>query len=111
MRSLAICLLVLASPAFADRPRVNAFTLKDVTGKEVSLADHKDAKAVVVVFLGTQCPINNAYLPRLAELHRTYAEKGVRFLAIDSNRHDDAARVAAHAKENQVPFPVLKDDG
>jgi len=111
MRPLAVCLLVLAGPTFADPPRVKSFTLKDVTGKDVSLADHKDAKAVVVVFLGTQCPINNAYLPRLAELHKTYSEKGVRFLAVNSNRHDDAARVAAHAKEHKVPFPVLKDDG
>ena len=62
------------------------FTLKDPrTGKAVSLADFKDKKAVVVVFTGTECPINNAYLPRLAQLQKDYAAKGVQFLAINAN--------------------------
>ena len=47
-----------------------------------------------VVFLGTECPVNNAYLPRLAELHRTYAPRDVQFVAVNSNQQDSAARVA-----------------
>ena len=52
------------------------FTLKDCDGKDWSLADAAKKKAVVVVFLGTECPINNAYLPRLAELHKTLRRQG-----------------------------------
>src|SRR5262245_63811095 len=76
------CLLaLLALPARAadkDRVgyRVDDFTLEDTAGKTHALKDYRDRKAIVVVFLGTQCPINNAFLPRLAELHRTYAGKG-----------------------------------
>jgi peroxiredoxin len=108
----------LAAPVSrADTPitqvgkKIDRFALKDSTGKLLSLTDFKDRKAVVVLFVGTQCPINNAFMPRLVELHKTYTPKGVQFLAINSNRQDDARSIAAHAKEHGLPFPVLRDEG
>lgn len=80
-------------------------------GKVVDFAGLKGSKAVVVLFLGTECPINNAFLPVLAGLHKEYAPKGVRFLGVNSNRQDTPARVAEHARKQAVPFPVLKDPG
>jgi peroxiredoxin len=91
--------------------KVGNFTLKDASDKAVSFADFKAKKAVVVIFIGTECPINNAYMPRLAELSKEYADKGVQFLAINSNCQDTPARIAGHAKEHGIPFPVLKDTG
>ncbi len=87
---------------------VKPFTLKDSVGKPWSLADASGKKAVVVVFLGTECPINNQYLPRLSELHKTYSDR-VAFVAVNSNAHDTPARIAGHAKANGIAFPVLKD--
>jgi peroxiredoxin/mono/diheme cytochrome c family protein len=87
------------------------FTLKDPRdGKAVALADFKDKKALVLVFLGTECPVNNAYLPVLAKLSEEYGKKGVQFLGINSNVQDTADMVAAHAKKHEIPFPVLKDE-
>lgn len=92
--------------------KIENFSLSAPLDKaRVSLGDFKDRKAVVVVFLGTECPINNAYLPVLAQLHKDYAEKGVAFLAINSNRQDAPERVAEHARKHGIPFPVLKDPG
>jgi peroxiredoxin len=115
---LAVLLGWLAGPSFraggaaAESPRaVRPFTLKDPAGKAWSLKDFGDKKAVVVLFLGTECPVNNAYLPRLAELHKAYAGRGVQFLGVNSNCHDTPTRVAAHARANGLPFPVLKDSG
>jgi peroxiredoxin len=88
---------------------IGDFHLTDTAGKNWKLSNLKEKKAVVVVFLGTQCPINNAYLPRLAELHKRFDEKGVQFFAVNSNQHDTAEAIAAHAKEHAVPFPVLRD--
>src|SRR5437016_2397187 len=48
---------------------IKPFVLPDAAGKSWALADHKGKKAIVVLFLGTQCPINNSYAPRLAELY------------------------------------------
>jgi peroxiredoxin len=93
-----------------DAVRVADFTLKDAaTDHSVSLSDFKAKKAVVVMFVGTECPINNAYMPRLAELSKAYADKGVQFLAVNSNSNDTPAHIAGHAKQNGLTFPVLRD--
>src|SRR5262249_49519895 len=88
------------------------FRLKDPRDdREVHFADLKDRKAVVLVFLGTECPLSNAFVPVLAGLSREYVDKGVAFLGINANSQDTPARVAEHARQNEVPFPVLKDPG
>src|SRR5437016_987230 len=118
MKKIAASLLVLFAVAGLARSEsapnslgkmVEAFELKDAQGKSVALDDFREAKALMIVFAGTECPINNAYLPRLADLHKEYSPKGVQFLAINSNVQDTPDRVAAHAKKNGLPFPVLKD--
>jgi peroxiredoxin len=86
-----------------------SFSLKDVNRREVGLADFKDKKAVVIIFTGTECPVNNYYMLGLKKLHEKYAAKGVQFLAINSNTQDSIDRIAEHAKQNGLPFPVLKD--
>lgn len=114
----ALALLAQALVSSAEEKRnsvgkkIASFALTDARDqKRVALADFKDKKAVVVFFLGTECPVNNAYMPRLTELHKAFAARGVQFLAVNSNEQDTADRVAAHAKKNEIPFPVLKDDG
>jgi peroxiredoxin len=87
------------------------FTLPDSSGRTFSLDQFKDRKAIVIAFIGTECPINNAYMPRLLELEKTYAPRGVQLLAINSNQQDTPKRIAAHVKEYGLTFPVLKDSG
>src|ERR1700722_12577324 len=90
--------------------KIDGFRLTDPRSKAVvSLSEFKDRKAIVAVFLGTECPVNNAFLPVLIALHKEYAPKGIAFLGINANRQDTAERVAAHAKKHDLPFPVLKD--
>jgi thiol-disulfide isomerase/thioredoxin len=118
-RSVALLLLVgvlalVAGPIVqsADERKTVDFRLTDPRTKAtVSLADFKDKKAVVVVFLGTECPINNAFVPVLIQLHKEYEPKGIAFVAINANHLDTAERVAAHARKSDIPFPVLKDLG
>jgi peroxiredoxin len=90
--------------------KIGGFALKDQAGKEVALADFKDRKAVVVLFIGTECPINNAYMAVLVGLDKEYVGKGVQFLAINPNTQDSAEEIARHAKKHGIPFPVLKDE-
>src|SRR5262249_6596774 len=118
LRRAALVLLVLALGAglAATRPvppapaSPLAFRLADPrAGKEVDFASFKEKKAIAVVFLGTECPVNNDFLPVLAGLHRESAGKQVAFRGVNSNRQDTPGRVAEHARKHGVPFPVLKD--
>ena len=88
------------------------FTLKDATSSTerfVRLYGFRGKKAVVLVFLGTDCPVANLYASRLAELNAAYKDKGVVFLGINSNARETEAEIAAHAREHGLNFPVLKD--
>lgn len=96
-------------PALA-RGLLGDFSLKDTKGRAVALSHFEDKKAVVLVFMGTECPINNYYMPRLVELHKEFADKGVQFLGINSNRQDALPKIIEHAKNFELPFPVLKDE-
>ena len=58
---------------------------------------------------GTDCPVSNLYVPRLVELEREYASKGVIFVGINSNAHESEAEIRKHAEEYGINFPVVKD--
>src|SRR6516162_10243676 len=110
---ITCCLLSATSIAREEASlgkKVADFALRDTSDQRVSVESYKDKKAIVVVFVGTECPINNAYLLPLSKMYATYSSRGVQFLAINSNLQDTAARIAEHAKENSIPFPVLKDE-
>src|SRR5262245_53921572 len=114
--------LILAVAALANLPQSHAtvslpalgaavpdFSLKDIHRRPRSLAGYTDKKAYVVVFVDTECPVANLYLPALGDLQRTYGPKGVQFIAINSSKQDSFTRVSAHAQEHAISFPVLKD--
>src|ERR1700733_572352 len=85
------------------------FTLNDFYGKSHTLADYKDKKAVVLAFIGTECPVAKAYGERLAELSRKDADKGVQFFGVSSNRQDTITELSAFARVHHLEFPILKD--
>lgn len=86
------------------------FALKQAgTERVVRLSEAAGPKATVLVFLGTDCPIGNLYLPRLSELQAEYGPKGVAFLGINANASESDEAIAAHAREAKLGFPVLRD--
>lgn len=91
--------------------KIQNFTLKDYNGKEHSLSDYKNAKAIVIIFVATQCPVSNAYNQRMEKLYQDYRDKNVVFLGINSNKQESAKEVAEHAKKNNLNFTILKDPG
>lgn len=112
--ALLCCVAAGTSIAARDLPspvgkKVDGFALVDFRGKTVSLSDFKDHGVIVVAFLGTECPVAKLYVPRLNELSKTYADRGVAFVAIDSNQQDSIAELAAFARNHAVSFPLLKD--
>jgi peroxiredoxin len=110
------CFLNLSHHSPADEAssaigkKISDFKLPNTDGRKISLSDFQDKKAIVVSFIGTECPINNAFMPRLVDLQREFGPRGVQFLAVNSNQQDTPERVAKHAREQTLSFPVLKDE-
>ncbi len=114
---LAIACASGASARAADvRPvplgkAVGDFTLNDALGAKRSLAEWKDRRAVVVVFLGTECPLAKLYGKRLGDLDREYAPKGVQIVGINSNQQDTLQELLGYGRKHDIDFPLLKDAG
>ncbi len=86
------------------------FKLKDLNGKEHSLADYK-GKIVVIEFCSHNCPYFRGADPQLIELAKKYADQGVVVLGIDSNTPNDIESIRKYAEEKGKNYPILKDEG
>ena len=76
---VAVLALVASAPVksgYEIGDTVADFSLKNVDGKMVSLADYKDAKGFIVVFDCNTCPVSKRYNQRIIELNSMYASKG-----------------------------------
>lgn len=98
-----------APPAVSVGQKLDGFKLKDAAGKTRTLAEFKDQKALVFVFVGTSCPISNSYAVPLSKLAASYRDRGVQVLGVNANPDETLAVVAKHAEEYRLDFPVLKD--
>jgi len=79
------------------------------SGHDLREFTQKDSRGIVLVFLGTECPVARLYLPRLKELYEEYRQHRVHFLGIYSDVGVNAFTMATHAHDEDIPFPVLQD--
>lgn len=86
------------------------FKLTDYNGKAHSLSDYKDARAIVIMFVSTQCPVSNAYNERMEKLFEDYKDKGIAIIGINSNKQETATDIKQHAEEHNLKFTILKDE-
>lgn len=103
-------LTISASTNNSTLETVDDFTLTDYNGKEHALSDYKDSKAIVILFVATECPISNAYNSRMESIFKEYSEKGIAFIGINSNKAESVDRMKEHAEENGLNFTILKDE-
>ncbi|MGF1637520.1 MAG: thioredoxin family protein [Cyclobacteriaceae bacterium] len=105
----------------SDQPGVEVgdkapdFRLENVDGTMVSLADHKNAKAYIVIFTCNTCPYAKDWEDRIASLHAKYASKGVPVIAINPNdpaisAGDSFDKMKEISEEKGYEFPYLFDE-
>ncbi len=92
------------------------FSLPDINGKKVSLADYKDAKGFLVIFTCNTCPYAIAYEDRIIDLDKKYKTKGVPVIAINPNDPnlqpaDAVEYMKKRATQKGFTFPYLVDIG
>jgi peroxiredoxin len=91
------------------------FQLPDTNGKIVSLADFKNAPALLVIFMCNHCPYVIHIRPGLAQLAHDYVAKNVAVVGINSNDaknypDDSPAKMKSEVKNAGYIFPYLFDE-
>jgi len=91
------------------------FSLEDLSGKKVSLADYK-GKAVLINFWATWCGPCKVETPWLIDLRNQYATKGFEVLGVstdDIDRNDakmfgqEKKEISDFVQRMHMPYPVL----
>ena len=91
------------------------FSLMNVDGKVVSLADLSAAPALLVIFMCNHCPFVKHIAAGLADLAREYQQQDVAVVGISSNdvaTHpaDSPEQMVAEAEEQGYSFAYLYDE-
>lgn len=92
------------------------FELLGTDGTTHALVDGDGTQATVIVFTCNHCPYAIAWHDRIARAARDYADRGVRFLAVNPNDSDRYPRDSYEAMQKRVarepgawPMPYLHD--
>jgi hypothetical protein len=82
----------------------------DVHGEAHQLGGKPDLKAIVLVFLGPECPISQRYVPELNRIATEQGTNAVQFLGVISSPSMTRTQAAAFVREYAVGYPVIFDD-
>lgn len=91
------------------------FNLLDtVSNKNYSLQELKSEIATVIMFICNHCPYVKHIMPKLCEVAKTYQDKGIKFIAINSNDvisypDDSPDKMHDEALRSHFTFPYLFD--
>jgi peroxiredoxin len=91
------------------------FSLPEVGGKTVALADFADSPALLVIFLCNHCPFVKHIADGLAKLVKEYQPRGVAAVGINANDwesypDDSPQKMAEEVGRRGYTFPYLYDE-
>lgn len=105
MRSILIAVLTVVF--WASAQTAPGFSLPDLTGDTVSLADFKE-KIVVLDFWVMWCEECRRELPKLQRIHEKYGPAGVKVVGIHLEEKDPA-KIRQFVKNAGITYPILFD--
>ena len=94
----------VAGACQSDKPANLDFTVKDMNGARVHLADFK-GKVILINFWATWCPPCKIEIPGFIELYDQYKDKGLVILGVSGD--DDAETLRTFATEWKINYPML----
>src|SRR2546425_5630090 len=104
----AFAIVILLVVSLSRAGSIKGLHLIDLDGLPRTLAAD-EARATVMIFLGTQCPISNRYIPLLNDLAKAHENDGLEMFAVVSDPTITRKNVIAYRDEYKIAFPVLFD--
>ncbi len=103
-----VFLFVAGMAALAGRDLPN-FALSDTSGHVHTRAEWSGKRAIVLLFVTTDCPLSNGYVPEMNRIDGAYESRGVAFYAVQGDATVPLEQVRQHVKDFAYNFPYLLD--
>jgi peroxiredoxin len=100
--------MLMATSVIAAEPAL-VFDLVGADGRPHTQAEWRGKKAVVLLFLATECPVSNFYAPEYVALAQRFAKENVAVYGVHCDRDLTAVQAKKHADEYKLVFPILLD--
>lgn len=89
--------------------------MKNVDGRDLSIADIAGKKGTLVVFSCNACPWAKAWETRIVEIGNQWSKRGIGTIVINSNdpsraAEDDYTTMQARAKQRGMKYPYVVDE-
>jgi thiol-disulfide isomerase/thioredoxin len=107
--ALLLIVLLACGMRAAAGPALPRFALRDTAGVLHSAREWAQARAIVLFFVTTDCPLANSYTPEMNRIEQKYAPLGVHFYAVQADPSIPEEEVRKHAREFGYEFPALLD--
>jgi peroxiredoxin len=101
--------ILLASLAVASDGSPAQLRLLDLSGQAVDPLHATGSKAVVVLFIRTDCPISNRYAPEVRRLYEKFTALGVTFWLVYPDPDESVEMIRQHIKEYEYHLEALRD--
>jgi peroxiredoxin len=105
-RKISCLLLVWGAVATAGVPQLR---LRDTRGAVHTTAEWNSARAILLFFTTTDCPVANSYVPEMNRIRDAYTPRGVLVWAVQADTTTADPVVAKYAAEYRYGFPLLLD--
>lgn len=123
LRIAPFVLMLAATAVLADEPAPIALgaaapkadlKMKNVDGKEISIADVRGQKGTLVIFTCNHCPFVKQWETRIVDLGNAFLAQGIGVIAINANdpkayAEDGFEAMQQRAKDRGMKFPYVVD--
>ena len=109
LRTCSLSVLTAVAATGVLWPAEEATPVTDLEGRAVRPLEEATAKATVLVFVGTDCPISNRYAPEIGRLRERFARQGVTFWLVYVQRTESAEAIRHHLREYFDTLAALRD--
>jgi thiol-disulfide isomerase/thioredoxin len=97
--------LALRASAAAGRP----ILVEDLDGKRHTIPDPRE-KATVLVFIATDCPVSNSYVPEINRIYEKYAPEEIAMFVVYVDHGVPHEAMQKHRRDFSLKPPALSDE-
>jgi thiol-disulfide isomerase/thioredoxin len=102
-------ILLLAGGCSEKTEPWDTISLPDLDNKPVALKSESGEKGVVFLFLESDCPISNKYVPEIVRLAKQYGGPDLPVRIVYPGRDESLEKLKKHRESFGIPGPALRD--